>query len=211
MDCGCAGRTVDIGFIAVHGMSVPWFDFTETGSTMDEAASMARNGIPGWAVVTARVQCSGRGTRGREWCSFPGSGLWMSVIMPPPKEASRMEGLPLRAAESLAEGVFELTGFRPGIKPPNDLVSRGMKLAGILVESVTSGSTVSSVILGMGVNISPGRAELDAAGLPDATSLFLETGCAPGREELAGAFFRGFIPVYHAIAGVPDSSGDEMS
>jgi BirA family biotin operon repressor/biotin-[acetyl-CoA-carboxylase] ligase len=184
---------------------IPWFDRARTVSTMDDAAEMVRGGIAGWTVVTAGSQRSGRGTRGRDWSSPSGKGLWMSLILPPPGEPDRMEGLPLKAAEAMKNALYEVTGTRFDIKHPNDLMSRGRKLAGIMVETVTLGENIISVILGLGLDISAGEEDFRDAHLPEATSLLIETGCTPGRREIMEAFLRQFKPVYTSL--VSDSAG----
>ena len=59
--------------------------FPVTGSTNDVAATLAtslKTASEG-AVVIAETQTAGRGRRGREWFSPPGSGLYVSVVLGP--------------------------------------------------------------------------------------------------------------------------------
>ena len=189
-----------IGSIMCCGSEIPWFDLDQASSTMDEAAAIVGKGHTGWTVVSAGTQRSGRGTHGREWHSSPGLGLWVSIILPPPRDPSEMSGLTVKAAKALAKALGELTGARFTIKHPNDVTARGRKLAGILVESVTCNGKVASVVLGMGVNIAQEREFFEAAGLPDATSLKLETGKVPDRRCIIETFLTRFKPVYDALA-----------
>ena len=167
---------------------------------MDIAAHMVEEGWTGWMVITALSQSSGRGTRGRDWFTHPGKGLWVSVIMPPPPSLSRMDGLTVAVAETLKETLRELTGFRFDIKHPNDVVSRGKKLAGILIESVIRGQTACSFILGMGLNVAQEEDDFRKAGLPDATSLLLETGVVHDSRLILENFLNRFLPVYEILA-----------
>jgi BirA family biotin operon repressor/biotin-[acetyl-CoA-carboxylase] ligase len=187
------------GSIACCGSEIPWFDLDLTSSTMDEAAKLVGEGYTGWAVVSARAQRSGRGTRGREWHSFPGKGLLFSIILPPPGDLSEMNGLTVKAAEALVEALRELTGVRFAIKQPNDVTAGGRKLAGILVESVTCGGKVASVVLGVGVNIAQEREDFSAVSLPEATSLKLETGKVLDGRLIIETFLIRFKPVYDAL------------
>jgi BirA family transcriptional regulator, biotin operon repressor / biotin---[acetyl-CoA-carboxylase] ligase len=187
------------GFIPCRVGPVPWIDLDDTSSTMDEAKSLASGGCIGWTVVSAKTQRTGRGTRGRDWSSPAEQGLWVSIIMPPPSDPALLDGLALRAAGSLVEALHDLTGVRFGIKEPNDVTARGKKLAGILVESVTGGEGVDSVVLGMGVNIGQGAEELAAASLPDATSLRIETGRVFPRERIIEVFLNRFMPLYESL------------
>ena len=187
------------GSIMCRGSEIPWFDLDRTSSTMDEAAALVRKGFTGWTVVSAGTQHSGRGTHGREWHSPPGLGLWVSIILPPPCDLSDMDGLTVKAAETLAVTLRELTGVQTAIKHPNDVTVGGKKLAGILVESVTCGGKVASIVLGMGINIAQEREDFTAAGLPEATSLKLEAGEVPDRRRIIEAFLTRFKPVYDAL------------
>jgi BirA family biotin operon repressor/biotin-[acetyl-CoA-carboxylase] ligase len=124
----------------------------------------------------------------------------MSVILPPPGDPGQLEKLPLKAAEALEKALEELIGARFEIKHPNDLMSRGRKLAGIMVETVTMGEDIISVVLGLGLDISAEENDFMQANLPEATSLLIETGCTPCRREIIEAFLRQFKPVYLSLA-----------
>jgi len=54
----------------------------------------------------------------------------------------------LAAGEAAAAAVEAVTGRRPSIKPPNDLLLDGGKLAGILAEAQKE-----RIVLGIGVNV----------------------------------------------------------
>jgi BirA family biotin operon repressor/biotin-[acetyl-CoA-carboxylase] ligase len=126
--------------------------FDRLDSTQDTAHQLAAAGAPAGSVVIAAVQTRGRGTRGRPWSSDHG-GLWLSAILRP--AASQAEGLSLRIGLELAEALSERRpGERVELKWPNDLVARGRKLGGILVEARWEGSTPAWAIVGVGLNVS---------------------------------------------------------
>ena len=191
---------IRIGEVPSSPDPIPWHDLDETESTMEYAASLAAREAPGWIVVSARTQRSGRGTRGRSWHSPEGLGLWASVVMPPPGAAENLDGVTAAAAEALAASLGELTGVRFTVKHPNDVLSRGKKVAGILIETVVCENKVVSVILGMGVNIGQTAAEFEEAGLPDATSLRIESGVRPDRIRVLESFLGRFRPLYETFA-----------
>ena len=60
------------------------------------------------------------------------------------------------------------------IKWPNDVMARGRKICGILVESATEGDQLQYAVLGIGVNVSQRSFPPDLS--QPATSLFLELG-----------------------------------
>jgi len=182
--------------IDVDGQVFPWHELESVDSTMDYAADLIRGGCQPWTVVSSRRQTSGRGTRGRTWHAPESKGLWVSVVLPTPPCAGNLDTVSVLAARSLVEAFGKFTDRVFGIKPPNDVTIDGRKIAGILLESVSCGSTVGSVILGMGVNLSQSAGDFLKAGLPDATSLWLETGRDIESVRLLRAFLRRFKPEY---------------
>jgi BirA family biotin operon repressor/biotin-[acetyl-CoA-carboxylase] ligase len=136
--------------------------FPTIGSTNDVAAAIAANGEGHGAVVVAGSQTSGRGRRGRTWYSPSGSGLYVSMVVDPARgrrgrvaaDATRSASLlTLTTGVALAEAIEAMTGLRPEIKWPNDILIARRKVAGILAEGLTSGTGLSSVVLGYGINV----------------------------------------------------------
>jgi len=133
--------------------------FAETGSTNDLAAAAAERGVPEGTTFVAGAQTAGRGRRGREWFSPPGSGLYLSTIV---RRASIAPWLTLAGGVAVAEGVRSASGLPVQIKWPNDIVSVSgagfrarRKIAGILAEASSGPDGVQHVILGIGINIGP--------------------------------------------------------
>jgi BirA family biotin operon repressor/biotin-[acetyl-CoA-carboxylase] ligase len=111
-------------------------------STNERAKALAAAGAPHGTLVTASEQTAGRGRQGRSWLAGAGAAVLMSVVLRPPPEA-----LPLAAAVAVAEAVPVETA----IKWPNDVLTDGRKLAGILVEGRPQEGWV---VLGIGLNVS---------------------------------------------------------
>lgn len=136
------------------------------GSTNSLAAEIAKEPGSHGTVITANEQTAGRGQYGRSWVSQPGDSLLLSVVLRPPMELRRPVVLTAWAAVALGDAIFALTGLQARIKWPNDLLIRGKKVCGILIEA-----TNEAVVVGLGLNLNQARETLDAAGLPEATSL----------------------------------------
>ena len=139
-------------------------------STNDEAQRLAREGAASGVVVWARQQAAGRGRRGRRWQS-PEGNLYCSVIVRPQCAPARAAQLSFVAAIAVGDAVAECLGPgapSPTLKWPNDVLIRGRKVAGILLESnsATDGSELVLVV-GVGVNIRcyPDDVEFPATGL----------------------------------------------
>jgi BirA family transcriptional regulator, biotin operon repressor / biotin---[acetyl-CoA-carboxylase] ligase len=105
-------------------------------STNAEALRLARSGARRPLWVVAATQTAGRGRRGRAWVSPPGN-LYASLLLvdpAPPAVAPQLAfvaGLAVHdACAALAPGL----GNALTLKWPNDLLCRGAKIAGILIE-----------------------------------------------------------------------------
>ena len=145
-------------------------------STNSFCRRLALEGTPDGTAVLADCQTAGRGRRGRSFQSPAGKGLFFSVLWRP--DCAPEELLPLTALSAVAvcRAIQRVTGVRPQIKWPNDLVLGGRKLAGILTEMSLEGESghVSHVVVGIGINLAQPQEYFDAAGLPHGTSLALQ-------------------------------------
>ena len=103
---------------------------------------------PEGAVAVAEHQTEGRGRLGRTWLDEPGQALLFSLCLRPPLPAARWPELTAIVGEAAAAAVAGVAGVTPTIKPPNDLLLNGQKVAGILAEAVDG-----RIVLGIGVNV----------------------------------------------------------
>jgi BirA family biotin operon repressor/biotin-[acetyl-CoA-carboxylase] ligase len=118
---------------------------TSTNRVLLEDAQGAR-----CALLAAEEQTEGRGRRGRRWTSPRGTGLTFSLARAIDRPARELPGLALVAGVAAARALRGL-GAGAQLKWPNDLVARGGKLGGILIETRASASGVAAVI-GVGIN-----------------------------------------------------------
>ncbi|MEO3945171.1 biotin--[acetyl-CoA-carboxylase] ligase [Gorillibacterium sp. CAU 1737] len=196
--------------------------YESVGSTQDEARSWAIAGAPNGSLVMAEQQRSGRGRMGRVWHSPKGKGLWMSAVI---RSGFRLEQAPpytLVTAVAVCRAIRELSGANARLKWPNDVRIDGKKIAGILVELISSGTRVDAILVGIGIGVN-----LDEEDYPDelkekATSLKLATGSAVDRTELAAlimkkleeltAFYlqEGFEPIRSLWEALSDTLGNRV-
>jgi BirA family biotin operon repressor/biotin-[acetyl-CoA-carboxylase] ligase len=149
-----------------------------TESTNDDARAAAGRGAPDGHVVVADAQTRGRGSRGREWLSPPGSDLYLSIVAHVDLPPAQLPPLTLAVGLATALTLEPLLGGprRAAVKWPNDVWVAQRKLAGVLVESASMGERVAPLVLGIGINVN--RTSFPAALSVPATSLALERGGA---------------------------------
>jgi BirA family biotin operon repressor/biotin-[acetyl-CoA-carboxylase] ligase len=167
--------------LAAQGSLVGWplSVARETASTNDDARRAAAAGAPHGAAFLADAQTRGRGRGAHVWHSPPGENLYLSLLLRPDVPAAQIAPLALVVGLAVARTVEPLLpepGPRPAIKWPNDVLVAGRKLAGVLVEAQLRGPDVTSVVVGVGLNVATARFPDDLA--DRATSLAL-LGAAP--------------------------------
>jgi BirA family biotin operon repressor/biotin-[acetyl-CoA-carboxylase] ligase len=131
---------------------------------------------PEGAVAVAEEQTAGRGRLGRRWLAPSLSSVLASVNLRPDVPTERLPELSLVAGEAAAEAIAEVTGIRPDVKFPNDLLIGGRKVAGMLAEARDD-----RVVLGIGINVNLAEAALPRDVDTPATSLLVESGAAVDR------------------------------
>lgn len=154
---------------------VPLYLYAERcSSTQDLLPADAPEG----ALALAEEQTQGRGRRGRDWQGAAGKGLLFSLCLRPQVETARLASFTPVAAEAVVDAVASLGG-RATVKPPNDVLLGGKKVAGILAEA-----SDGRVALGVGVNVGQEAGELPERPVFPASSLALELGRPVDRVEL---------------------------
>jgi BirA family transcriptional regulator, biotin operon repressor / biotin---[acetyl-CoA-carboxylase] ligase len=131
------------------------------------------------AVAVADEQTEGRGRLGRAWHAPPGTSVLVSLLLEPPVASDRLPELTPLAGEACADAIAAVTGLAPTIKPPNDVLVGGRKVAGILAEARDG-----RVVLGIGINVNVAADELPADTETPAGSLSLAAGREFSRAEL---------------------------
>jgi BirA family transcriptional regulator, biotin operon repressor / biotin---[acetyl-CoA-carboxylase] ligase len=162
------------------GIAGPVRYVKETGSTNSDALDWAAEGAPEGALVVAEYQTAGRGRWGRSWESAPGRALLFSLLLRPGPEAVGL--LTTLAGIACAAGIRRVAGLEAGLKWPNDVILRGRKVAGILVETRVAGSAVTGAVVGVGVNVSSRAEDFSPEVAETATSVAVELAAA-GRSE----------------------------
>lgn len=136
-----------------------------TGSTNDDLLEAGKQGAPHGTGLAARAQTAGRGRRGHKWDSTVGN-LLLSIVLRPCVNPAKFSGLAAVSGLAVLEAV-EKQGLANEIrlKWPNDLVARGRKLGGILVEAARDNEGKPFAVCGIGVNVNYTPQEVPDGGL----------------------------------------------
>ena len=177
-------------------------------STNARLFELSRRGAPAGTVVIADEQTCGRGRRGRRWHSPPGSSLSLSYLMAGRQLPRDVSTLPLligvqtaiaveRAVQALGGALFV------GLKWPNDLVTSGGKIGGVLCERALGGGSEDRLVAGVGINLAR-----PARGYPKeienrASSIEEEADLPAGKEKsLAEAVAGELVPALGVLAAL---------
>ena len=112
----------------------------------NEFAINLLNPMHGNSVLAYR-QTNGRGQKDRVWQSDLG-GLYLSIIL---KDVG-LSNITLKIGKIMKKYLEDYTNHKFDIKLPNDILYKGEKICGILVESKTKGKSVCAVC-GIGLNV----------------------------------------------------------
>ena len=138
-------------------------------STNDEAKRLARDGAAEGTLVWALEQAAGRGRRGRAWSS-PRGNLYFSLILRPDCPVGRAAQLGFVAALAVGGALRAILPRveRLAYKWPNDVLIKGRKIAGVLLESESvAPEKLRFIVVGVGVNLtaSPQGTEFPATSI----------------------------------------------
>ena len=133
-------------------------------------------------VVVSKHQTQGRGRNGNIWSNKPSLNLAFSIY----KRFSDFEidkkfMLNVISSISVYETLKKYNLFDLTIKWPNDIMTEDKKISGILIENNIRGKKIKHSVIGIGININQSKFK----NLPNATSIFIETGKLNSVETIA--------------------------
>lgn len=124
-----------------------------------------------FTAVFTDHQTDGRGQYDRKWQANARENLLCSLIIPLEQVTLAPEKLfiwNMYITAVIRQALDSQVRDQVQIKWPNDLIINGKKVGGILIQNTYSGSTISSSIIGIGINVN--QTAFDES-LPYATSL----------------------------------------
>lgn len=191
----------------ISGLDCEWIGksihyFPKTDSTNNCIKRLAEKGEKHGTLAVADLQEAGKGRRGREWFSPPGTGIWMSLLLRPGFEPESASMLTLAAAMAVASAVRNEAGLEAEIKWPNDIVVNGKKICGILTEMSVEADYINYIVCGIGINVNHTEFPEDISGT--ATSLAIEKGRAFNRLPIIADVLRSFEKYYSIFLETQD-------
>ncbi|HLB33632.1 MAG: biotin--[acetyl-CoA-carboxylase] ligase [Verrucomicrobia bacterium RIFCSPHIGHO2_12_FULL_41_10] len=181
----------------------PWnakIHFFETvTSTNDVALNFGEANEPEGTFVIAETQTQGRGQFHRPWSSPAGMGLWLSLLLRLPIEQEIIPSLSQIGPVALCDAITNLQIKLPSlhIKEPNDLLIKGKKVAGVLVETRRGAS--SFAVVGIGLNMNQTEEDFPLELRDKATSLALSSSTFIDRQQLTSALIHSLYERYQQL------------
>jgi len=169
-------------------------------AAMEAAAAGAAEGT----VFVSEEQTAGQGRGGHGWESERSSGIYCSAVLRPALLPGDALLISLAAGLAVVAAVEEVTGMKPDLRWPNDVLAPGgRKFCGILTEMNAEPTRVRYLVVGIGINVN--QREFPRAIAEIATSLRMETGREWSRVELAAALLKSLDREYAALRSEPHS------
>ena len=181
--------------------------YEETGSTNTDCKRLMEDKQTSGILVAAANQNAGKGRRGRGWISPPDTSISFSLGLIPSFSAEKASMLTLVMALAVQKAIREQTGLNAQIKWPNDIVVNKKKVCGILTEMNLEIDYISSVVIGVGINVS--QTDFPEELADKATSLVLQAGTESSlsRSAITAACINQFERAYQRFVETEDLSG----
>lgn len=173
--------------------------FREIGSTQTIIKKLAQQEAPQGIVAVTDSQTEGRGRRGRVWQTPPGKNLTFSVLLRPKLGPGEVQLLNLAAGIAIRRAVDAKFDIKTELKWPNDVLSHGKKLCGILSEAAGEPDRIYYAVTGIGLNTNLEQNDFGEDIKDTATSLFIETGGKVARPALLASVLDEFASCILAL------------
>ncbi len=160
---------------------------------------------PGQVVALSETQSAGRGRRGRQWISPFAHNIYCTIGMSKSMPADSLGLLSIVTGIAICRALQGIGFDALALKWPNDLLSDGRKLGGILIESRPLPDGAYFFAIGFGLNVF--MTAQDLASIPQPTTSLALISTAPVcRTRVLGAVLESVIQSVRAfeVAAVDD-------
>ena len=154
-------------------------------------------------VIFAEKQNKGRGRKDRVWYSVKDQNLYFSILLTTKKYLGKNINLVnLASSLAVAQAIENLYQSNTNLKWPNDVLIKGKKVSGILLEASSQGSKIERLIIGIGINVNQTVFQ-GSFNIPP-TSIKLETNVNIERERLLAEVLNIFEELLQKINAEPE-------
>lgn len=162
-------------------------EYERLDSTNSQAEKLLKEKKPAeGTVISTSEQFSGRGQVGNTWFSDAHKNIAASIILYPKVDFPKHQ---FALNQVVALGIRDFLGdFLNNIKIkwPNDIMVNDKKIAGVLIQNSISNKSISSSIIGIGINVNQ---DIFPKGIGKPTSMFLENDRSYDIKELLERLF----------------------
>lgn len=173
-------------------LKVTYYDITD--STNNRAKDFLAKDPAYTGLIIADSQTAGRGRSGKSFYSPAGNGIYMTFTYKPNTGIGEALSITTRTAVCVASVLEEVCNDSFQIKWVNDIYYHDKKVCGILAEAITTGVNEGSVIVGIGINVSPQVFPSDIADIAGSLPL-----AKISREEIIGKISKRLVDITSAF------------
>jgi BirA family biotin operon repressor/biotin-[acetyl-CoA-carboxylase] ligase len=137
-------------------------------------------------IVTANKQTNGRGRNNKKWFNNYNEDILLSLLIKDQEIINQHHKLSLFVAVVLLEFLKEININNVYIKWPNDVYVNDKKIAGILLEGISTSNDIEAIIIGIGINVNSKDFLGEYKVVP--TSIYNETGIVFDLDKLKEKF-----------------------
>jgi BirA family biotin operon repressor/biotin-[acetyl-CoA-carboxylase] ligase len=168
--------------------------FQQVDSTNEIAMHLARESNGSGCLVLAEMQTAGKGRRGRTWVSPYGRNIYFSLVRRFSGGAAVVQGLSLAVGVVIVQALKDFGVSDLRLKWPNDILWRGKKLGGILLEINGDPAGSFDVIVGLGINVNMATREGEQID-QEWVTLAAITGATVDRSRLSAHLANSLLPM----------------
>ena len=152
-------------------------------------------------VLLSENQTAGRGRKDRQWFSAPDQNLTFSILLNEDLNSEIINIINLGSSLAVAQSIENLYQLPCELKWPNDVLVNKRKVAGILLESASSGADLTRVVIGIGINVN--QPNFTGKFIIPPTSIKKEFKNSIERERLLSEFLNNFEIVLEQCSNDP--------
>jgi BirA family biotin operon repressor/biotin-[acetyl-CoA-carboxylase] ligase len=129
------------------------FIYTEEVNSTNSFLMQENPEFKNGTVILTEYQLDGKGRLNRPWYSSREQNLTFSILINTDLTKVNPNHINLAASLAVSVSIENLHQLKTDLKWPNDVLVRGKKVCGILLESSSRGPEFDKIVLGIGINV----------------------------------------------------------